>query len=104
MRCTQTIELTAKQPQILLLFFSRCEPGSKLPALGMVIQPLIGNPCNGYINPYYWVDDHPLLYGNNGSLDPIAHVTLIFQRGTAQGEPAVSSVSEGVKENRSHIP
>ena len=21
------------------------------------------------INPYYWVDDHPLLYGNNGSLD-----------------------------------
>ena len=21
-----------------------------------------GNPCNGYINPYYWVDDHPLLY------------------------------------------
>ena len=24
----------------------------------------------GYIGPYYWVDDHPLLYGNNGSLDP----------------------------------
>ena len=28
------------------------------------------NPYNGYINPYYWVDDHPRLYGNNGSLDP----------------------------------
>ena len=28
------------------------------------------NPYNGYVNPYYWVDDHPLLYGNNGSLDP----------------------------------
>ena len=28
------------------------------------------NPYNGYINPYYWVDDHPLLYGNNESLDP----------------------------------
>ena len=28
------------------------------------------NPYNGYMNPYYWVDDHPLLYGNNGSLDP----------------------------------
>ena len=28
------------------------------------------NPYNGYINPYYWVDDHPLLYGNNGILDP----------------------------------
>ena len=27
-------------------------------------------PYNGYIKPYYWVDDHPLLYGNNGSLDP----------------------------------
>ena len=46
------------------------EPGSKLLVLGMVIQPLIGNPYNGYINPYFWVDDHPLLYGNNGSLDP----------------------------------
>ena len=45
-------------------------PWSKLPMLGMVIPPLIGNPYNGYINPYYWVDDHPLLYGNNGSLDP----------------------------------
>ncbi len=47
-----------------------CEPGSKLLVLGMAIQPLIRNPYNGYINPYYWVDDHPLLYGNNGSLDP----------------------------------
>ena len=31
------------------------------------------NPYNGYINPYYWVDDHSLLYGNNGSLDPGTH-------------------------------
>ena len=44
----------------------------------MVKSPYIGdghptfnrNPYNGYINPYYWVDDRPLLYGNNGSLDP----------------------------------
>ena len=43
----------------------------------MVIQPLVGNPYNGYINPYYWVDDHPLLYGNNGSLDPSTHGDLI---------------------------
>ena len=28
------------------------------------------NPYNGYINPYYWVDDHPLTQGTNGSLDP----------------------------------
>ena len=47
------------------------EPGSKLLVLGMGdLPPLIGNPYNGYINPYYWVDDHPLLYGNIGSLDP----------------------------------
>ena len=50
--------------------FKRCVPWSKVTILGMVIPPLIGNPYNGYINPYYWVDDHPLLYGNNGSLDP----------------------------------
>ena len=31
------------------------------------------NPYNGYINPYYWVDDHPLLYGNNRSLDPCTY-------------------------------
>ena len=53
-----------------------CEPGSKLLVLGMVIQPLIGNPYNGYINPYYWVDDHPQLYGNIGSLDPSTCIKL----------------------------
>ncbi len=36
----------------------------------MVIPPSIGNPYNGYINPYYWVDDHLHLQGTNGSLDP----------------------------------
>ena len=45
-------------------------PWSKVAILGMVIPPFNRNPYNGYINPYYWVDDHPLLYGNNGSLDP----------------------------------
>ena len=53
------------------------EPGSKLVVLGMVIPPLIGNPYNGYINPYYWVDDHPLLYGNNGSLDPSTYISSL---------------------------
>ncbi len=28
---------------------------------------------DGYINHYYWVDDHPLLYGNNGSLNLSTH-------------------------------
>ena len=41
--------------------------------LGMVIQLFNRNPFHGYKNPYYWVDDHPLLYGNNGSLDPSTH-------------------------------
>ena len=51
-------------------------PWSKVAILGMVIPPLIGirNPYNGYINPYYWVDDHPLLYGNNGSWSTLAHM------------------------------
>ena len=38
------------------------------------LPPLIGNPYNGYINPYCWVDDHPLLYGNIGSLDPSTYL------------------------------
>ena len=34
------------------------EPGSKLLVLGMGdLPPLLGNPYNGYINPYYWVDE-----------------------------------------------
>ncbi len=46
-------------------------PWSKVAILGMVIPLLIGILIMGInINPYYWVDDHPRLYGNNGSLDP----------------------------------
>ena len=42
---------------------------------GWSSPPLIGNPYSGYINSYYWVDDdHPLLYGNNGSFDESAHM------------------------------
>ena len=33
------------------------------------------NPYNGYINPYYWVDDHPLLYWNNAGILTLAHMT-----------------------------
>ena len=47
-------------------------PWSKVAILG--IPPLIGNPYNGYKNPYCWVDDHPLLYGNNGSWDPGTYI------------------------------
>ena len=51
-------------------------PWSKVAILGMVIPPSNRNPYNGYINPYYWVDDHPLLYGNNGSLDPGTYIHI----------------------------
>ena len=37
------------------------------------------NPYNGYINPYYWVADHPLLYGNNESLDPGTYIPCEFR-------------------------
>ena len=60
------------------------EPGSKLAVLGMAIPPLIGNPYNGYINPYYWVDDHPRLYGNNGSLDPSTIEEMFYLKKGAQ--------------------
>ena len=57
-------------------------PGSKLLILGMVIPPLIGNPYNGYVNPYDRVDDHPLLYGTNRSLDPGTHVAIHLSKYT----------------------
>ena len=34
-----------------------------------MIESFIGKLCNGHINPYYWVHDHPLLHRNNGSLE-----------------------------------
>ena len=41
-----------------------CARVDQLPIIGdKLIPPLVGNPDNGYINPYYWVDDHPLLLG-----------------------------------------
>ena len=48
---------------------ARLTPSSKTYICAMVKSRYIGdghptfnrNPYNGYINPYYWVDDHPLL-------------------------------------------
>ena len=52
----------------------------KLVVLGMGdLPPLIGNPYNGYINPYYWVDEFIPYYMEMSwevSLDPIAHVIV----------------------------
>ena len=60
---------------LVVIFFAMIscysyQPGSKVLILGMVVEPLIGNPSNRYKNPYYWVDDHLQLQGTNGSLDP----------------------------------
>ena len=89
-------------------------PRSKLVIWRMVIHlyPLvIGNPYIGYINPHYWVDDHPLLYGNDGSLDlstyiqenyntPLEHTqSAIPGSPTMKGIPAYSllvKVARGV--------
>ena len=48
----------------------------KMSNMYMCQEPLIGNPYNGYIKPYYWVDDHPLQYGIDGSLDPGTYENL----------------------------
>ena len=53
------------------------------------------NPYNGYINPYYWVDDHPLLYGNNGSLDPGTNDFLWIELGMNFGSLFVCLFSGG---------
>ena len=54
-------------------------PWSKVAILGMVIPPLIDfnrNPYNGYINPYYWVDEFIPYYMEMSweLIDPIAHI------------------------------
>ena len=44
------------------LNFAICARVDQLLILGMVIPPSIGNPKKWvrYVNPYYWVHDHPL--------------------------------------------
>ena len=82
----------------------RCARVDQLLVLGMVIQPLIGNPYNGYINPYYWVDDHPLLYGNNGSLDPSTdvHQGSVHHRLSAIQSPNIQSshLQKGIRKGQ----
>ena len=54
------------------------------------------NPYNGYINPYYWVDDHPLLYGNNGSLDPATYkpyITWVFMGKLCPRIPRLNTIN-----------
>ena len=67
MRCTTTAALSqsfAKTP-----VDDMCRGWSKLPMLRIDSSHL----DSGYINCYYWVDDHPLLYGKNRNVDPSMH-------------------------------
>ena len=72
-------------------------PWSKVAILGMVIPPFNRNPCNGFISPYYWVDDHPLLYENNGSLDPGTNGE--FQQKTSNKNPLKTTSFGSPQEN-----
>ena len=47
----------------------------------MVIPPLIGILISWVYKPLRnWVDDHPLWYGNTGSLDPGTYTSSVYQR------------------------
>ena len=66
--CFRKGKLTTGEKKHRAISFLVYVPWSKVAILGIVIPPLIGILKRDiYINPYYWVDDHPLLYGNNGS-------------------------------------
>ena len=64
----------------------------------MVKTPYVGdghltfnrNPYNGYINPYYWVDDHPLLYGNVMGVDRPWHMWFWVQKQTKKRDDNIS--------------
>ena len=48
--------------------------GLSTPCIGDGKNPTFNRNPYGYINPYYWVDDHAQLYGNNGSWSTLAHM------------------------------
>ena len=62
------------------LFLGKCLPQficarvDQLPILGMVIPPLIGNPYNGYINTYYWVDEFITYHRETMGVSTTAHI------------------------------
>ena len=70
-RMTRVFHVGVGRIKQILKMLCQYVPGSKVANIRDGRPPTFNrNPYNGYINPYYWVDDHPLLYGNNGSLDP----------------------------------
>ena len=67
-------------------------PWSKVAICGMVIPPLIGNPYNGYINPYYKVDDHPYHRKTMGVSIP-AHLAVAVSCCQPRGDVAVAAAA-----------
>ena len=64
--------------------------GRSTPCIGDGHTTFNRNPYNGYKKPYYWVDDHPLLYGNNGSLDPSTYAQVKIGNSPARPDGPVS--------------
>ena len=60
------------QKNICILGFGLpCVPWSKVATVyRMVISSFVRNPSQEYLNPCSWVDYHPRIYGNSGSLNP----------------------------------
>ena len=68
--CRQSSPMHSKADQRNHVIIGHMCHGQKSRFIGDGHPAFNRNPYNGYINLYCWVDDHPLLYGNHGSLDP----------------------------------
>ena len=53
------------------------------------------NPYKGYINPYYWVDDHPLVYGKEFRPWHMSRVSSLTTAGFSLSDPQTSMVVSG---------
>ena len=76
----------------------------------MMIPPLVGNPYNGYIKSYYWIDEF-IPPGTNGSSDP--STDAMGQRGSPLkiwsfqncdgGNECCITVEKNVRLNHHHV-
>ena len=71
------VERAAKNPQRGSLPTQTWDICTRVDLLkGMVIPPLLGNPFNGYMNPYYWVDELIPCYMEIMGVDRPAHINI----------------------------
>ena len=69
-------------------------PGSKLLILGMAIPPLIGNPYNGYIIPYYWVEFPIPYHRETMGVQTLAHIIAILKKTCNWPRPSQGGVGQ----------